>query len=126
MKTIKIKAPFYGAGSASQYNWVKDGYDIFGIGVKADDINTEDVLKIEVSGQTYVIQTKVIREFVKKYNSIFNVRKSLVRLGVFSISLLKGVRGDEKIVCCTSLKTFGVHANDCPTIEKKEEPQKLF
>lgn len=123
MKTIKIKAPFYGAGSPSQYNWVKDGYDIFGIGVKLDDINKEDLLKIEVSGQTFVVKTSDIKDFVRKYNSIYNVRNSLVRLGVFSISILKGLRGNEKIYCCQSLKTFGTHAKECPTMIKEEDPQ---
>jgi hypothetical protein len=116
MKTIKIKTPFFGAGSPKQFNWVKDGHHIYGIGIKAEDLNKETALRIEVDGNSYVILTKTARDFVRKYNSIYRVNP-MVRLGVFSISLLKGVRGDEVILCCTSIKTFSVHAKDCPSIQ---------
>lgn len=127
MKTIKIKAPFYGAGSPKQYNWVKDGHHIYGIGVKADDLNKETALRIEVDGNVYVILTKTARDFVRKYNSIYQA-SPLVRLGVFSISVLKGIRGDEVIHCCTSIKTFSVHAKDCPSVQPElaGKQQSLF
>lgn len=118
MKKIKIKAPFYGAGSPSQYNWVKDGYEIFGVGINVKDINAEKTLEVIVDGHSYVVKTDDIKTFVRKYNSVRSVKNSLVRLGVFSISLLKGVRGDETMACCPSFKTFSTHSSDCPTIEK--------
>lgn len=86
MKSINIKAPFYGAGTT--YKWTQDGYDIQGIGIKADDINHNTELKVKVDGNTYVIETKVIRDFVRKYNSIYYA-KNKTRLGVFSMTLLK-------------------------------------
>lgn len=88
MKTIKIKAPYYGAGSPKKFNWTKDGYDIQGIGIKLQDIDENEELNIILDGQNYILKTAKIKDFVKTYNSIHKVDKSLVTLGVFSISLL--------------------------------------
>lgn len=118
MKKIKIKAPFYGAGSPSQYNWVKDGYEIFGVGINTKHVNSETTLEVIVDTHSYVVKTEDIKAFVRKYNSVRSVKNSLVRVAVFSISLLKGIRGDETMACCTSFKTFSTHSSDCPTIEK--------
>lgn len=96
MKLIKIKAPFYGAGSPKQFNWVKDGYDIVGVGINANDVNKEVDLEVEVDGTSYTIDTKTIRDFVRKYKSIYYVKNSPVRLGVFSISLLKEAHKQEE------------------------------
>lgn len=118
MKTIKIKAPFYGAGSPSQYNWVKDGYEIFGVGINARNINAEKFLTVIVDGNSYVVKTEDVKAFVRKYNSVRPVKNSTVRLAVFSISLLKGMRGDETMACCASFKAFSIHSSTCPTIEE--------
>ncbi len=53
---VKIKAPFYGAGS--KYGWVKDGYDIFGFGLKLTDLKNFQTLTIQSDGNTYTIDTE--------------------------------------------------------------------
>lgn len=108
MKTIKIKVPFFGAGSPKQYNWVKDGYHIWGIGVKVDDVKNHEVLNIVLEGIAYPIKTQDIKDFVRKYNSTYEVKKSLTKLVVFSTSLLNGFQTKEgKDIVNDFLDTWG-------------------
>ena len=128
MKEIKIKAPFYGAGSPKQFNWVKDGYEIYGVGINLEHLR-EDELRITVEGQTYEVKTEPLREFIKKYRSIQAVKNSMVKVGVVSISLLKGTtRPSPKQSCCSDMQVFGQHFGECKGAIKpvEEKPGKLF
>lgn len=89
IKTITIREPFYGAGTT--YGWTKDGFDIHGIGVKANKVNTATKLIIKIGDQTYKVETNKIKQFVKHYKSIYVVQPQGVRLGVFSKSLLTNI-----------------------------------
>ena len=88
MKKIIIKEPFYGAGSPKQYGWVKDGYDIKGVGVKVDDVKANKDLVIGYEGNEYLISCEKIKEFVRHYQSFFKVKNSSVVLAVISVTLL--------------------------------------
>lgn len=87
MKTIIIKEPFYGAGSPKWYNWVKDGYDMKGVGINTLDLTSNKELKIVVEKIPHIIETTKIIDFVKKYRSFKVVKNSDVTVGVFSVSL---------------------------------------
>lgn len=130
MKRVTIKAPFYGAGSPKQFNWVKDGYDIFGVGINIKHLKEYKELEIVVEGKPYQVKTQVIRDFVNKYNSLHKVKDSMTTVGVFSISLLKGFSVAEKEYCCPDMKNFGQHFGKCKNeLEKKsdkEMPKGLF
>jgi len=91
MKRIDIKAPFYGAGSPKQFGWVKDGFNIYGIGLKVDDVNGHRDLIVGYDGNSYIIRTQDIKDFTYKYNSYYQVKNSSVRLAVFSVSLLNNL-----------------------------------
>jgi hypothetical protein len=118
VKKVKIKAPFYGAGSPKQFNWVKDGFDIFGVGINIKHLQEQAELEIIVEGQSYQVKTQAIKDFVVKYNSYHQVKNSLVKVGVFSVSLLKAPPKTSK-ACCVSLTTFGVHARECPVFQEQ-------
>jgi len=90
-KTIEIRKYFWGAGSDKQYNWVKDGFDIWGIGVNTFYLNTYDSLDIKVDGNTYRVSTAKIKEFVDRYNSFYNIDKYGVELAVFSKSIMRKI-----------------------------------
>jgi hypothetical protein len=91
VKQITIGSYFYGAGSPVQYNWVKDGYHIWGVGIKTDLLNKYSKLVVKINGKTYKADTEKLREFVVKYNSIYTVQPSGVKLGVFSKDLLTNI-----------------------------------
>lgn len=88
MKTIKLRDPFYGAGSPKQYNWVKDGFHIWGIGINMIDLQSHEDLTIIMENTAYQVKTAPILDFVKRYNSVYKIRNSDVVVGVFSRSLL--------------------------------------
>jgi hypothetical protein len=90
-KTIKIRNPFYGAGSPKQFNWVKDNFAIEGIGVDVNILNSYDSIDIILDKETYRISTEKAREFVKKYNSLYAVRNYKIILGVISKSILRNI-----------------------------------
>ena len=77
---------FYGAGSSKVYNWEKDGYHIFGVGINEKLVNSYDIIRITVEGEQYFVKTDEVKEFAKKYRS-YKVRKR-TRLLVVSKSLL--------------------------------------
>jgi hypothetical protein len=93
-KLIVIKNPFFGAGSPKQYNWVKDGYHIFGIGIAAMDLLSYQYLDIVVEGKLYTVSTKKIKDFIKKYRSFYTVKHANLLLGVFSKDLLGTSKGE--------------------------------
>lgn len=94
MKT-KIKEPFYGAGT--KYGWTKDGYHIWGIGIKMTDLLNNKDLELEVRDKTYKIKTLTIKPFVNRYNSFYRAKND-TNLAVFSFSLLELVNnGSEEI-----------------------------
>lgn len=87
MKTVEIRAPFYGAGSPKQFGWVKDGYDIFGIGLKLEDLLTNQWLIIKIKNDSFLLDVKEAKAFVKRYKSFYKAKNDTM-LGVFSKSLL--------------------------------------
>ncbi|GAG27912.1 unnamed protein product, partial [marine sediment metagenome] len=86
IKKIKIKKPFYGAGSV--YKWTKDGFHIHGIGINTKYLDNHTTLKIEVNKKITLIRTEDIKKFAKKYNSFRNINNSIVQVAVISLSLL--------------------------------------
>ena len=62
-RKIKIRKPYYGAGSSKQYNWVKDGFHIFGIGVKVDYLDDYDILEITVDKKNHCCKNKRYKKF---------------------------------------------------------------
>lgn len=90
MKRIKINNPFFGAGSEKQYGWVKDGYHIWGIGVKVEDLGNKELI-FEVAGESYIVKSADILAFTEKYNSYFITKKNNIQLAVFSKSLLNNI-----------------------------------
>lgn len=85
-KRIKIKNPFYGAGSI--YGWVKDGFHIYGVGINTELLDKHNILEIEVNKKITVVNTKDIRKFAEKYNSFRNIHNSFIQVAVVSLSLL--------------------------------------
>ena len=70
MKILKIeKGWFYGAGSPKMFNWAKDGYHIWGVGIALDFIYKTTETQIEIAGATYLLQTQDAVDFARKYNS---------------------------------------------------------
>ncbi len=87
-KKIKIRKPYFGAGSSKVYNWLKDGFHMHGIGVNINYLNNFDALEITLESKTSIISTDTIRKFADKYNSYYDIRNSTARVAVFSITLL--------------------------------------
>lgn len=75
MKTLTIeKGWFFGAGSAKMYNWKKDGYDTFGVGISLDFLKGTDETEIVVAGERYYLLTKDAIDFARTYNTQENRR----------------------------------------------------
>jgi len=87
-KKIKIRKPYYGAGSSKQYGWVKDGFHIHGVGVNVNHLDEYDYLEITLEKKTTIIRTEDIRNFADRYNSYYDIKNSIVQVAVFSVSLL--------------------------------------
>lgn len=90
-KTIKIRNPFFGAGSPKQYNWTKDNFAIEGIGIDVDILNNYDSIDIILDKETYRVSTEKAKEFIKRYKSIYRVRNYGKLLGVISKSILRNI-----------------------------------
>ncbi len=88
---LRINKPFYGAGSETQYGWVKDGYHIFGIGIKFELLDLYDSFDIEMDDNVYRISATKAKEFVEKYKSIYKVRKYNTKLAVISKSAFNNI-----------------------------------
>jgi len=80
------KGFWYGAGSPKLFNWSKDGYHQYGVGIDTSLLVIHDQLKIKVENQNYLLDTKTARDFISRYDSI-KMRKG-VRLGIVSKTLL--------------------------------------
>lgn len=89
MKEIKIRTPFYGAGSDKQYGWAKDGYHIYGIGLKVEDIKNHEYLSVEFEGEKYLLKCEEIKSFTRHYKSFYTAKG--VQLAVISKSLLNNI-----------------------------------
>jgi hypothetical protein len=87
-RRIKIRQPYFGAGSPKQFNWIKDDYHIFGVGVNVRYLNNYDVLEIVVNNKAALVKTQDIKNFANKYNSYKNIRNSVVKVAIFSMSLI--------------------------------------
>jgi len=48
-KRLRIKEPYWGAGSPKKYDWVKDGYDMKGVGINVDLLTDPHFEWIKVS-----------------------------------------------------------------------------
>jgi len=84
---LKIKKGFfYGAGSPKIYNWSKDNFHIYGVGIKKDLLSQFDILEIEINNQFYQLDTHAALLFAEKYNS-YKVARGTT-LAVVSKSLL--------------------------------------
>jgi hypothetical protein len=95
-KIIEIRKPYYGAGSEKSFGWVKDGFDIWGIGVKVEYVTGYDSLDIKLDGKIYRVSTVKIKEFVARYNSYYNIDNYGVQLAVFSKSILRNIISQKK------------------------------
>lgn len=70
-----------------QYHWLRDGYDIKGVGVAENLLRFNKTLEIVVEKKLYTLDTKEAIEFVKKYktlqvfagNNVWVVSKSLLK-----------------------------------------------
>ena len=83
---IRIRSPFWGAGSV--YNWVRDGFHTHGDGINTRYLNNYTTLEIELNNKTTLINTEDIKRFAKKYNSFKDINNSIIQVAVISISLL--------------------------------------
>lgn len=87
MKYIKItKNWFFSAGA--KYGWVKDNFDIKGVGIRMSDIKMNKSIRILINGEEYIMDCEPSLQFIEKYNSIFMAGGS-TEIGVISKSLLK-------------------------------------
>jgi hypothetical protein len=87
-RKIRIRSPYYGAGSPKSFNWVKDDFHIYGVGVNIKYLNNYDLLEIVLDGKSTLVKTQDIKNFANKYNSYKNIKNSMVKVAIFSISLL--------------------------------------
>lgn len=70
MKTLTIKNGwYYGAGSPTKYDWVKDGYHIYGVGISLDFLWKTDEIEIVVAGERYRVKTQDCVDFARQYNT---------------------------------------------------------
>lgn len=73
MKTLTIKNGFFfGAGSPKMYNWVKDGYHTYGVGISLDFLKGTEQIEINIAGEKYILVTKDAIDFARKYNTVEN------------------------------------------------------
>lgn len=87
-RKIKIRSPYYGAGSSKSFGWIKDNFHIYGVGVNMRYLNDYDSLEIVLDGKSTLVKTQDIRTFANKYHSYKNIKNSMVKVAIFSISLL--------------------------------------
>jgi hypothetical protein len=87
-RKIRIRSPYYGAGSPKQFSWTKDNFHIYGVGVNVKYLNDYDVLEIVLEGKSTLVKTQDIKNFANKYNSYKPIKNSMVKVAIFSISLL--------------------------------------
>jgi hypothetical protein len=89
MKLKIEKGFFYGAGSPKVYNWVKDGFHIYGVGVNLDLLKISrlkhEPVEIEIDGEHYELDSQTALEFINNYNSI--EKRKGTSIGVVSKSL---------------------------------------
>jgi hypothetical protein len=70
MKKLEIeKGWFFGAGTPKMYNWKKDGYDSFGVGISLDFLWKTQEVEIVVAGKHYLLRTQDAIDFARKYNA---------------------------------------------------------
>ena len=87
MKFIRInKNWFFSAGA--KYGWVKDNFDIKGVGIRMSDIKTNKTIRIEINGEEYLMDCEEAVKFIEKYQSIF-VAGGSTEIGVVSKSFLR-------------------------------------
>lgn len=87
MYNLKIENGFWwGAGSEKVYNWEKDGYHIYGVGVAKDILQRNNTIKLEIENKSYLLDCKVAREFINKYGSKKKIKGTWI--GAVSKSLL--------------------------------------
>lgn len=97
MKTLKIeKGWFFGAGSPKMYNWKKDGYDPFGVGISLDFLWKTDEIEVVVSGKHYHLKTQDAIDFARKYNSV--EKRGNTNLIVISKSILTEIEQLPQII----------------------------
>lgn len=88
MEILKIKNGFWwGAGSPKLYDWSKDGFHTYGVGVARDILRRNDVIIIIVENIKYELNCQEAREFINKYKSAKKIKGTWI--GVVSKSLLK-------------------------------------
>lgn len=84
---LKInKGYFYGAGSSKVFNWERNGYNVYGVGIDTNLLNAYDALLITIEGKRYCLDSKEAIAFASKYDS-HKITKG-TRLAVISKSLL--------------------------------------
>ncbi len=84
---IHIKKGFWwGAGSPKIYNWSKDGYHQFGVGIDKRMLFGFNQLRIQIEGKEYLLNTDEAMKFISEYNSTKKIRG--IELGVISKTLL--------------------------------------
>jgi hypothetical protein len=87
-RKIKIRSPYFGAGSPKQFGWIKDDYHIWGVGVNINYLDNYDNLEIVLDGKSALAKTQDIKNFANKYHSYKPIKNSMVKVAIFSVSLL--------------------------------------
>lgn len=87
-RKIRIRSPYYGAGSPKSYGWIKDDFHIWGVGVNINYLDNYDNLEIVLNGKSALVKTQDIKNFANKYHSFKDIKNSIVKVAIFSISLL--------------------------------------
>jgi hypothetical protein len=93
MKTIKIREPFWGAGTT--FAWKAGGHDQVGVGLNKQDLLSNEELMVEVRGRTYKVNCARAIEFIRKYKS-FQDKRGGVRIGIISMSIMEPQDDDER------------------------------
>jgi hypothetical protein len=88
IRKIRIRSCYYSAGLDNQFNWVKDGYHAHGVGVNIEHLKNYDFLEITVEKKTFRVSCANVIIFANKYKSYKKIDNSLVRVAVFSKTLL--------------------------------------
>lgn len=98
-RKVRIRSPYYGAGSPKQYGWIKDNFHIYGVGVNINYLNDYDTLEVVLDGKSTLVKTQDIKNFANKYHSYRSIKNSIVKVAVFSISLLDpSLHAKKKVV----------------------------
>lgn len=84
---IEIKSSWFQT-AGDKYGWVKEGLEVYGVGVLLSKLDEFKHLVLKIDGQEYYLDTGLAKLYISKYNSIFTTNSGY-KVGVVSRSLLR-------------------------------------